>query len=86
MYSIGTRFAVSVVPIMYMGESLIEEIYRYLDDKELVVNVRQLKIHEDLLRVDMSMKLGNGEFGIIYKGLLAVDDAWRSVAVKVIKG
>lgn len=34
----------------------------------------------------MSQELGKGEFGVVYRGLLAANDGWMSVAVKVIKG
>ena len=70
----------------YINNSLLGSILRFVDDEELAVTVRQLEIHEERLRVDTSDKIGSGEFGVVYKGLLSVDDTWSSVAVKVIKG
>mgnify|MGYP001794993818 CR=1 FL=1 len=80
-----------MIPIVSMNEnyinnSLVGSILRFVNDEELAVTVRQLEIHQDHLRVDTSDEIGSGEFGVVYKGLLSVDDTWRSVAVKAIKG
>ena len=70
----------------YTKNSLVGRTLLSVNDDELMGKVCQLEIHQDHLRVDMSDKIGGGEFGVVYKGLLSVDDTWRSVAVKVIKG
>lgn len=40
----------------------------------------------DRMNIKLLEKLGEGAFGVVFKGLLSVDNTFKPVAVKMLKG